>query len=306
MKNNIICFVVLCSLVVSVGAQKRQTREEYIKRYSSLAVDKMNSYGIPASITLAQGLLESDNGNSRLAREGNNHFGIKCHSTWSGKRIYANDDKSRECFRKYKSEEQSFDDHSLFLVNGKRYAFLFSYSSKNYKKWAHGLKKAGYATNPQYAHMLIKIIEDNELHRFDTGKSWQPGGNVTVSHGKPKSYLADIKRNNGRRFVFAKAGDTFASLSRMFGVLETDLIAWNEVPYGLSIYEGMIIYLKPKRSRAAKGYETHRVRAGENLWKISQIYCVKVNKLVKYNRFNRGVRVEEGDVIVLRTKLKRK
>ncbi len=163
MKINLIIFFSL--FLVIVEAQNKT--DKYITKYSSIAVQEMNKYNIPASITLAQGILESGAGESRLAKEGNNHFGIKCHSNWKGKTIIEDDDKKGECFRKYHDVTDSYRDHSLFLVEKGRYSFLFKYKKSQYKKWAKGLKKAGYATNPEYAKLLINIIEKNKLYRFD-------------------------------------------------------------------------------------------------------------------------------------------
>ncbi len=154
-------------LLASVSFAQRMTAEQYVETYSNWAVEEMQRVGIPASITLAQGLLESGFGNSRLATEGNNHFGIKCHKGWTGEKMYEDDDAANECFRKYKSAYESFKDHSDFLTTRSRYAFLFELDSDDYKGWAKGLKKAGYATNPQYANKLIELIERYELFRFD-------------------------------------------------------------------------------------------------------------------------------------------
>ena len=158
-------------LVISTNSAFGQeiSRKEYIEKYSSLAVKQMHQYKIPASITLAQGILESNNGNSRLATKANNHFGIKCHG-WAGKKIFADDDKKNECFRNYKNVLESFVDHSLFLNKYSRYEFLFDYKITDYKSWAKGLKKAGYATNNKYPELLIKIIEENKLYQFDSKK----------------------------------------------------------------------------------------------------------------------------------------
>lgn len=158
---------VLVTFALGASAQQPTTRAEYIERYAPLAVEQQTLYGIPASITLAQGLLESANGNSRLAKEANNHFGIKCGSSWSGNSIRHDDDALQECFRAYSSVEESYIDHSLILLERRWYRPLFDLDPKDYKAWAHGLKKAGYATNPRYADLLIKIIEDNELYRYD-------------------------------------------------------------------------------------------------------------------------------------------
>lgn len=149
------------------------SRVQYINTYKDIAIRQMNAYGIPASIILAQACLESGNGNSRLAVKGNNHFGIKCHNTWKGKRIYHNDDMRGECFRRYSNAEDSFKDHSEFLKNSRRYQSLFDLKKTDYKAWAHGLKAAGYATNPKYAQMLIEIIEKNDLHKYDTPWAYQ-------------------------------------------------------------------------------------------------------------------------------------
>ena len=152
-------------MVFILNGQNKTTN--YINKYKSLAISEMNEFGIPASITLAQGILESGNGESRLAVEANNHFGIKCHTNWDGETIFADDDEKNECFRKYSTVEESFRDHSLFLSKRDRYQFLFNYKKTNYRKWARGLKEAGYATNPKYASSLIKIIKNNNLSKYD-------------------------------------------------------------------------------------------------------------------------------------------
>jgi flagellum-specific peptidoglycan hydrolase FlgJ len=158
-------FLFISAQVFSQRA-KRVTPADYIKTYKDIAIEEMHRSGIPASITLSQGMLESENGNSSLATEGKNHFGIKCHN-WNGKKIYQDDDAKNECFRRYNSVEDSYMDHTDFLMNQNRYAFLFSYSSTDYKNWASGLKKAGYATNPNYPQLLIKLIEDYNLYAYD-------------------------------------------------------------------------------------------------------------------------------------------
>ena len=163
MKN--ILFISSLFLVFILKGQNKTTN--YINKYKSLAISEMDEFGIPASITLAQGILESGNGESRLAVEANNHFGIKCHTNWDGETIFADDDEKNECFRKYSTVEESFRDHSLFLSTRDRYQFLFNYKKTNYRKWARGLKEAGYATNPKYASSLIKIIKNNNLSKYD-------------------------------------------------------------------------------------------------------------------------------------------
>lgn len=159
---------ILTSLIfLTLGAYSQNKTEIYITKYSQTAIEEMNRFGIPASITLAQGILESGNGESRLAKEANNHFGIKCHKNWNGKTISEDDDEKQECFRSYDNVFESYRDHSLFLSERGRYSFLFEYSRTDYQKWAKGLKKAGYATNPNYSKLLIDLIEKYNLKRFD-------------------------------------------------------------------------------------------------------------------------------------------
>jgi flagellum-specific peptidoglycan hydrolase FlgJ len=199
----------------------------YIKKYAPLAVIKMHEYKIPASITLAQGILESGNGRSTLASKSNNHFGIKCHTGWTGKRVYHDDDKKDDCFRKYRYVENSYNDHSKFLTGRRRYAFLFNYRIKDYKKWARGLKKAGYATDRKYPNKLIKIIEDYKLYEFDkVKKSDLKKYRKEVKKNRPKVVTvktrttpkATKKTSSSKAFYFVKKGDTLYSISRKTGV----------------------------------------------------------------------------------------
>lgn len=162
MKVKVFLFLMLSSVIV-FGQSKSNSTQDYINTYTKIAIEQEKQYGIPACITLAQGILESGSGRSRLATEANNHFGIKCHNDWKGKKIYKDDDKKNECFRVYDNAEQSYIDHSLFLVGKKRYADLFKLKITDYKGWAKGLKQAGYATNPKYPQLLIDIIELYDL-----------------------------------------------------------------------------------------------------------------------------------------------
>lgn len=183
----------------------------YIRKYAPIAVKEMHDYKIPASITLAQGVLESSSGRSNLALRSNNHFGIKCHTQWKGARVYHDDDKKGECFRKYQYVETSYKDHSEFLSKRQRYAFLFNYGTKDYKKWAKGLRKAGYATDRKYPDKLIKIIQDYKLYEFDKVKKkdfkYTKTNKKTV---KPKKTIANYYK--------VKKGDTLYSISRKFNI----------------------------------------------------------------------------------------
>lgn len=193
----------------------------YIRKYAPLAVHEMHENKIPASITLAQGILESGRGRSELALKSNNHFGIKCHTGWQGQRVYHDDDEKGECFRKYKYVETSFDDHSKFLTQRRRYAFLFSYSTKDYKKWAKGLRKAGYATDKKYPNKLIKIIEDYKLYEFDDVKK------KNFKYEKPKREKKIKETIIISKSYKVKKGDTLYSISRRFGLSVSELKALN-------------------------------------------------------------------------------
>lgn len=197
----------------------------YIKKYAPLAVREMHLHKIPASITLAQGILESGRGRSELARKSNNHFGIKCHTGWKGKRVYHDDDAKGECFRKYDYPESSYHDHSEFLTKRRRYAFLFSYGTKNYKKWAKGLKKAGYATDKKYPVKLIRLIEDYKLYEFDKVKK------KDFKYSKPerKKEVIVKKKPTKNRVYKVQKGDTLYSISRNFGVSVKELKRLNNL-----------------------------------------------------------------------------
>ena len=197
----------------------------YIREYAPIAVNEMHQYKIPASITLAQGILESGKGKSQLALKSKNHFGIKCHSNWTGERVYHDDDEKGECFRKYKFVATSYNDHSLFLTQRGRYAFLFDYNIKNYKKWAYGLRKAGYATDRKYPSKLLKIIEDYHLYEFDNIKKSTYIKKLKEANHRKSSKRSKIKR---KRYEVEK-GDTLYAISRKFSISVADLKALNNL-----------------------------------------------------------------------------
>lgn len=199
------------------GRRLNRNTLNYIRKWAPLAVREMHTYKIPASITLAQGILESGSGKSQLAAKSKNHFGIKCHTGWKGGRVYHDDDARGECFRKYQFVESSYEDHSKFLTQRRRYAFLFSYGSKNYKKWAKGLKKAGYATDPKYPRKLISLIENYELYKFDDVRK----KDLKYVDTKPKKQKP--KKVKASRRYTVKRGDTLYSISRRFGMTVNDL-----------------------------------------------------------------------------------
>lgn len=297
----------------------------YVDRYKDIAVNEMRRSGVPASITLAQGMVESDFGRSTLARNSNNHFGIKCHNGWTGPTVRHDDDRRNECFRKYRSPEESFYDHSEFLRTGSRYRFLFELSPGDYKGWARGLKKAGYATNPHYADMLIRKIEENNLHFYDHGYTTQAKTSVTppavqtVSDttapvavmpepsapvmSKDFAVTARVPRlmeNNRIQYIIVKDGETSQSIEKEFSLLRWELARYNELGNDYILTPGQILYLQPKRNRAEAGKDTHNVAEGETMYLISQLYGVRVSKLYEYNRMEEGGEPQPGTKVWLR------
>ena len=285
--------------------QQKLTREEYINTFSELAMREMLRVGIPASITLAQGCLESNNGNSSLATKGNNHFGIKCHD-WEGRKIYHDDDKRKECFRSYASAYESYKDHSHFLSTKDRYASLFELNPHDYRGWAKGLKKAGYATANNYATLLIRIIEENELFRYDLLVLEGELDQYIDSLGVPENldYQTDrsILLNNNIEYVLSEAGDTPESLRAELGLFKNEIYRYNNLYKGMHLEPGTIIYLQPKRSKAARGNEIHVVEEGQTMYDISQIYGVKLKHLYSKNHMAEGEQPLAGSEIYLRKK----
>jgi flagellum-specific peptidoglycan hydrolase FlgJ len=201
----------------------------YVNTYSKIAINEMNKYNIPASITMAQGILESNSGNGPLALKSNNHFGIKCHKGWNGKKVYHDDDAKGECFRKYKNPEKSYRDHSIFLETRDRYNFLFNYSKKNYVKWAKGLKKAGYATDPKYAEKLISIIERYELWKLDGSKKPLNKTREKKISKKQQEKIQENKLDKIENKHVVKKGDTLYSISKKFNISVSELIKINDI-----------------------------------------------------------------------------
>jgi LysM repeat protein len=308
--KRVFLYIVLSFVLGTSVFAKGLTRKEYIEKYKDLAVREMLRTGIPASITLAQGLLESGNGNSLLATKGNNHFGIKCHD-WTGASMNVDDDSKNECFRKYDHAYDSYKDHSQFLTTRSRYAFLFKYDSYDYKGWAHGLKKAGYATDPQYAHRLIKIIDEEQLHKLDIkGK-----GDDFIVERPTGTDLADIDSNleidpfgarleitNGIHYIITKKGDTFFSIEKSLGVDRRKLLKYNDLPKNYILQVDQRLYLHNKRGRAARGSNFHRVEKGESLYSIAQKYGVRLNRITRFNGLEEDSKLELGEKIWLRSK----
>lgn len=305
--NRFLCTIltVLIVLPMQAGPKIRWNAayQDYIDRYKDLAIEEMLHYGIPASITLAQGLLESGAGRSELSRRGNNHFGIKCHG-WTGRTITHDDDANGECFRAYDNVEQSYDDHCRFLRERKRYGSLFLLDRTDYRGWAHGLKAAGYATNPHYAQHLIDIIELYKLNEFDHAVKFDKFMVERIERTSAVPVERDfhpISIYNENYRLKAHAGDTFASIGKEVGLSGRKLARVNERGYHDKLKEGDVVYLKKKQKKALKQFKhhPHTVKSGESLYSIAQTYGIRLKSLVKKNPQLRrsGYRVCEGDKI---------
>lgn len=280
MKNRIIVMTLMGILYIwPLQAQTRSKQyEDYIKKYRELAVEEMRRYHIPASITLAQGLLESGAGQSTLARKSNNHFGIKCGSDWSGKTVRHDDDARNECFRAYKHPRQSYEDHSKFLAGRPRYASLFKLKITDYKGWARGLKKAGYATNPRYAEQLIEIIELYDLHQYDRKDALKF---LKKNPNPHQPYIA-----NDLLYIVVRSGDTWKAISKEFDISSKKLRKYNDLYKGYVLQVGDILYLEEKNKRAGKEHIVHVLRAGESMHSISQKYGIRLKNLYKLNKMD--------------------
>lgn len=296
---------VICILCLPLNAQTRtNTRyQTYINQYKDLAIEQMLRYNIPASITLAQGLLESGAGMSELAVKGNNHFGIKCHD-WLGATTYHDDDAAQECFRAYKDVYESYEDHSKFLAKQPRYSSLFKLSRTDYKGWAHGLKRCGYATNPAYANSLINIIELYKLYNYDTAKSYDRFmvRRSEVKDGKTNSTLHPIHAYNKNYYVQARVGDSFKSIAKEVGISSRKLAAYNERNRKDALKQGEIVYLKKKQKRAEKAFKNrpHRVKQGESMYSIAQQYGIRLKSLYKMNHLSPDYTIKAGDLLRVR------
>ncbi len=312
----------LLALPMVLTAQ-RITPEEYIQTYKDIAMREMRDHKIPASITLAQGLLESGAGNSALAREAKNHFGIKCHKGWEGKTYIMDDDEENECFRKYDNAEESFVDHSLFLTTRSRYAALFGLDITDYEGWARGLKAAGYATNPKYAQLLIDRIKLYDLAKYDKIALGERSDDNQLPEIEPEDELLElayspenrsvfelvdmtqdkrfIYENNGVRFVFAKEGETPEGLAKEFGIKFQRFCEYNLLkhPDEMVFHSGDVVYLAPLRNKNWKA-KKHTVEEGETLRDIALRFAVKPDKIMKKNGLQKDANISRGQVLWLR------
>ena len=291
------------SLVTSIAQIRwNQTYQQYIDQYKDVAIEQMKRYGIPASITLAQGIFESGAGRSELAVKANNHFGIKCNG-WTGRKSYHDDDEQGECFRAYDNAYESFEDHSKFLSERQRYHSLFNLKKDDYKGWARGLKAAGYATNPKYADRLIELIQLYKLYQYDKAKDYDKflseHTKNNASNGQP---LHSIKVFNKNYYLIARRGDTFKSIADEIGISYRKIAKYNERDKRDPLEEGEIIWLKKKQTKAPKDYKgrLHYVKAGESMYSIAQKYGIRLKNLYKMNRLSPDYQIRVGDTLKLR------
>ena len=300
----------------NASSPKKLTRQEYIDKFAPLAIEQMNEYQIPASITMAQACLESADGNSELTVKSNNHFGIKCKNGWTGPSVTHHDDERDECFRKYSDPLDSFRDHARFLVSSSRYQFLFEYDIKDYKKWAIGLKRAGYATDPNYPSKLIKIIEDFQLNELD---EYYRNGKLITEYSKTQKGLSNsnserfsinpyatrsVEKRNGSKAIIAQKGDTFESIALEFGLNEWEIFKYNDAEKGDRPEPNAPVYIQHKRTKAPRGNDIHVVKKGETMRSIAQWYGVKVSSLYSKNKMRTGDEPRPGQQISLRKKIK--
>lgn len=334
--NKILTSLSLFILPVFPSFATKTPQQAYIDKYAALAVHEMYRSGVPASITLAQGMLESGNGLSELAVKGNNHFGIKCHNNWTGGKMYHDDDAKGECFRKYSDPELSYRDHSDFLRYRDRYKFLFDLELTDYKGWAHGLKKAGYATDPSYPSKLIRLIETYKLHEYDRKpsnfsqpvvKEEKPVRKNTRKHAEPlpveppkspsqmeqpqkvsqaqkESFHFTVSREmysqNGVPFVYSTEGETYKSIAQAYGLFHKEILKMNDLTQDEPLRPGTVVYLQAKKKKAAKGIEMHFIDADETLRDIAQRYAVRLSAIYKLNGLTSAYVPRSGDCIRLR------
>ncbi len=306
--------VLLLIMPLSLHGQHRVTLSEYIQTYKYIAIAEMRESGIPASIKMAQAILESGFGNSELAVNANNHFGIKCHG-WHGLTYSYTDDEPDECFRKYDDPVQSFYDHTLFLTNRPRYSFLFDYNMMDYEAWAYGLSRAGYATNPRYPQLLINLIREHDLARLD--RKAMDAGFVVADH-VPENQLvkqpAKVSRSsnttdvafrqreygtyNRIKYIVASQGDTPQSLERELDIRAWQIRRYNDLENDKDMQPGQKVFLQPKRRKG--GAEYHIAQANDSMASISQQYGIRIENLYRRNNMIYGMEPIMGQKILLR------
>jgi len=308
-RNSLFIFLLLSA--VGSSAQNRDVIQRYIDTYKELAIAEMQRTGVPASITLAQGIHESGAGMSKLALASNNHFGIKCKSNWTGESVKHDDDAKGECFRKYPSPLDSYKDHSDFLKNSQRYASLFTLDPTDYTGWANGLKKAGYATNPKYPEVLVKMIEDYHLQDYTlTALGQAPAGDITVAvaipSGEPVVTAVQIVYPEGQfkindtKVVYVKKGTSFLAVAKQYDVDLSKIFEFNEIARAEQPEKDQLIYLQRKRKTGVN--ESHIVVPGETLHDIAQREGIRLESLRELNWLKEEERPAAGERLSLQTR----
>jgi LysM repeat protein len=307
----------ICLNVYIYSQSKSTSFEEYINKHKNLAIQHQEQFKIPASIILAQGLLESAAGDSYLAKRANNHFGIKCKENWKGGSVLYTDDAPNECFRKYNTVEDSYKDHSLFLTQRKYYTPLFDLNIYDYKGWAHGLQRCGYATDKAYGTKLVRIIETYELYKYDRVDITYLLKSTTVEDDiyeiknkasknkkenkkSPIYFRRQIYESNDIHYIVAQENDNYDKIAKDMRVSKSRLLNYNEIPVDMKINEGDIVYLQKKKKRAEQGYIGHIVSPGESIYNISQKYGIRLNNLYKINNLDDKYIPKPGDTLKLR------
>ncbi len=328
MKKQVLIFYCFFSImaVSSAKAQQQEVVKEYISRFKDLAMEEMQRTGVPAAIKLAQGIHETGAGTSQLVLKSNNHFGIKCKSNWTGESVSHDDDERGECFRKYSAAEESYRDHSDFLKNSSRYASLFTLDPTDYKGWANGLKKAGYATNPKYPSVLIKLVEDYQLQDYTLiamGKKKNPDAGMVsalllaeqettfaatpvtednaeaaITRVQP-SYPEGIFQINETKVVFVKSGTSWLSVAQQYNIPLARIFEFNDMEQSEVAEKDQLVYLQRKRKTGKT--DLHIVVAGETLHDIAQQQAIRLEALLEYNKLEPGMQPAIGEKLYLRT-----
>jgi LysM repeat protein len=306
-------FIILLVIIrVAAAAQsKDELIQQYIASYKNLAIEEMKRTGVPAAIKLAQGIHETEAGNSVLVKKSNNHFGIKCKTGWDGPKVYHDDDERGECFRSYTAAEASYRDHSNFLKNSQRYAFLFALDPTDYKGWAYGLKKAGYATNIKYSQILIKLIEEYHLDTYSLialGKIPDTEADLLVKlapETKPEIAIAEVAIDypsgrftiNKTSVVYAAAGNSWLQLAQQYEVPLARLLDFNDVYNDGVLVKGQLVFLQRKRKTGDK--EFHTVMPGETVYSIAQLEGIRIDALREYNKLAASAEPAAGEKLYL-------
>ncbi len=310
MKKMFIAIVLLLGLL-GLSAKDNTPQERYVKKYADMAVKEMVRSGVPASITLAQGMLESGSGMSKLATQGNNHFGIKCHKGWEGKSMKVDDDAPNECFRVYSSVADSYKDHSDFLRYRDRYKFLFDLERTDYKGWAYGLKKAGYATDPGYPAKLIKYIEEYKLYKYDVLSKVEekevPLSPLVIEAPKMAReefhfpLTRELFSKNGVPFVYSLEGETYRSIAKYYHLFHQEILRFNDLRKDEELLPGTVVYLSFKENHTQPGLDKYIIEQdGEDFHAICQRFAVKEKAILKLNGWKKAPFLAEGDEIKLR------